>query len=280
MKLFSEREGFELPKVLQIEGMDQDLRNAIWNILYEHFFKKLLDAHIITYLNDYNKFLVINIWSKFFKLRIDEINEYCHQFINNMKNFIATDEWHRVYSFLEFLVPDLSNRSVVIEELNKAFEAENSGYRFINYIIAPISNETEIKEIKEASENPLDNVNTHIKNSILLLSEKKNPNYANAVKEAISAVEALCKTIVEKESITLGGAIKEIEQKEEIHLDPLLIKVLKSLWAYTSDSDGIRHALKQGKKSSLSFEESKFLIVICSALVNYLYYKANKAGIA
>jgi hypothetical protein len=50
------------------------------------------------------------------------------------------------------------------------------------------------------------------------------------------------------------------------------------MYGYTSDAQGIRHALMD--EPNLSFEDAKFMLVSCSAFVNYLIAKAAKAGIS
>lgn len=43
----------------------------------------------------------------------------------------------------------------------------------------------------------------------------------------------------------------------------------EKLYGYTSDANGIRHAGNIGGNSS-TFEEAKFMLVSCSAFINYL----------
>ncbi len=62
-----------------------------------------------------------------------------------------------------------------------------------------------------------------------------------------------------------------------IELHPIRKVVLDKFYNYTSDADGIRHALID--EPNLSFEDAKFMLVSCSAFVNYLVTKASKAGI-
>jgi hypothetical protein len=50
------------------------------------------------------------------------------------------------------------------------------------------------------------------------------------------------------------------------------------LYGYTSDADGIRHALMD--ESDLASEDAKFMLVLCSAFVNYLLAKAARANVA
>lgn len=56
-----------------------------------------------------------------------------------------------------------------------------------------------------------------------------------------------------------------------------LKEAFKKLYGYTSDADGIRHALMD--ESNLDFEDAKFMLVSCSAFTNYLIAKAAKSNI-
>ena len=62
-----------------------------------------------------------------------------------------------------------------------------------------------------------------------------------------------------------------------LNVNYLLIVLSAQLYGYTSDADGIRHALLD--ESDLDFEDAKFMLVSCSAFTNYLKGKAIKAGI-
>jgi hypothetical protein len=59
-------------------------------------------------------------------------------------------------------------------------------------------------------------------------------------------------------------------------MHPALRTALGKLYAYAGDADGIRHALS-GEGSNASFDDAKFMLVLCSALVNYL---APRVGVA
>jgi hypothetical protein len=62
-----------------------------------------------------------------------------------------------------------------------------------------------------------------------------------------------------------------------IPMHPSLKSAFQNLYGYTSDANGIRHALLE--EANLDFEDAKFMLVSCSAFVNYLVAKASKAGI-
>ncbi len=117
--------------------------------------------------------------------------------------------------------------------------------------------------MSDGKKNP---VSDHIKRAIELFSDRKDPDYRNSVKESISAVEALVKSICGSEKGTLGALLKELSRTQAIH--PALVGAFKTLYGYTSDANGIRHALSD--EDSVSFEEAKFMLVACSAFINYV----------
>lgn len=90
-------------------------------------------------------------------------------------------------------------------------------------------------------ENYLKPVATHLEQALNLLADRKLLDYKNSIKESISAVEAICQLIASKDKVTLGQALGEIEKKVRIH--SALKKAFSNLYGYTSDAEGIRHAL-------------------------------------
>ncbi len=114
-----------------------------------------------------------------------------------------------------------------------------------------------------------------MKTALEKLADRKSPDYRNSIKEAISAVEALCKLIAKKEKAKLDQVLNIIEKKIGLH--PALKKAISNLYGYTSDAEGIRHALSN--KPNLDFEDAKFILVLCSAFINYILNKLSKAKI-
>jgi hypothetical protein len=98
----------------------------------------------------------------------------------------------------------------------------------------PISNEEELETVNEATTSPYAPVNKHIQKAISLF--KNDPaDYANSIKESISAVEALCQIIIEDENATLGKAIKKLKEKGVI-IPPVLEEAFNKLYGYTSNA--------------------------------------------
>ena len=163
--------------------------------------------------------------------------------------------------------------NTTIEHRNIALEEEVSAYRFVEYFITEITSEEEIISIEDAIQNTdkFKGAKKHLQTSLKLLSDRKNPDYRNSIKESISAVESICKIITGDKKATLGKALGILGKKEKIHQS--LKAGFDKFYGYTSDADGIRHALLD--EDNLSFFDAKFMLVSCSAFINYLIGKLS-----
>ena len=157
--------------------------------------------------------------------------------------------------------------------MNDCLQSENSAYRVISQQITEITSEQEIQSIEDALENTnqYSGVQQHLNQALKLLSDRQNPDYRNSIKESISSIESICKIVTNDEKATLGKALKVIEDKFGLH--PALKGSLSQLYGYTSDSDGIRHAMLE--ESNLSYIDAKFMLVACTNFINYLIEKTK-----
>ncbi len=150
---------------------------------------------------------------------------------------------------------------------NKLFENEYVGYRFVGGKIVRITNSKEIETINRASQTDCEKINEHISKAILYLSATGDKDYKNSIKESITAVETLASKITKNDKATLGELINQIDKKKSIH--PALKEAIKKLYGFASDEPGIRHG-KEEDGNDVDYEEAEFVLVICSAITNYL----------
>lgn len=137
----------------------------------------------------------------------------------------------------------------------------------------PITSEEEIELIESALTNQeiYSPVKTHLKAAVHHLSNFENPDYRNSIKESISAVESYCSIItgVKKSSLDTGLAYLE----KNHNLSPSLKSAFLKLYGYASGNNGIRHALLE--EPNINQEDANYMLVICSAFINYLTAKIN-----
>lgn len=282
-KYFSRRQGYkDIDVNIQYKSMNIDLRTEIWNSIYITFLSGYAETEWISD-DDNLGILLQTIWRLYLKQPLSEYSGTWLIWKDILYNYTYDREWHEVYDLVEYMFdnwPDeyqVDNRFTKI--FNRALKRENSGYRIINRLITPITNEVEIASIKEALSMPtkLKPVTIQLEDSIKKLSERNNPDYRGSIKESISAVESLCNIITGNKKDALSKALKTIENESKISIHSSMKNGFIKLYGWTSDDQGIRHALMDEPK--LTFNEAKYMLVSCSAFVNYLVIKANNAGI-
>ncbi|MDX5630328.1 MULTISPECIES: hypothetical protein [unclassified Brenneria] len=280
MPSFSQRMGIRpMQKAIQRESMDNELRIGLWNVLQIYVWDKWkTQPDLIETLSE-------QIWAFFFKKEIDSYPDFYSSYSYQdgaheiFKKYILKGQWYDVYDFVEailkrFPVPDHDKKNL-IQALNFVFETENSAYRIIENEIVEITDNQEIEAIEDAISNSPQSAKAHLQRALELLSDRKQPDYRNSIKESISAVESVCNTISGDSKGTLGKSLKQIETSISLH--PSLKNAFSSLYGYTSDSGGIRHALMD-ESAHPSFADAKFMLVACSAFCNYLWTKVAENG--
>jgi hypothetical protein len=277
---FSQRIGLSPIKTeLDKLGMSSELRNTLWNVVIETIIdfrsnERSYDVYGNRLPYSYLAQFYRELWIHFFKLPIDklQINNGCvygQAPTEYIRTWFFGASWEEVFDFIEFCSP---YHDEFQEISNEFLKKELSAYRFIDGILIEINSNEEIIEIEKAISNSdkFKSVKTHIQTALKLLSDRKNPDYRNSIKESISAVESLSKIIIKNEKTTLGQALKEIEKKHQI---PSSLKTaFSALYGYTSDEGGIRHSLLENDVT-VEMEEARFMLITCSAFVNYLLCK-------
>jgi hypothetical protein len=276
--LFSQRHGLKpIEKTIQVESMDDELRNGLWNCLLVTYFNNFSGGSLISPmgLRDSNlQNLFIRYWHSFLKRPLDNMPDSFPSACHEIRDIFFRFSWNDVYDFIEFsadngpkdFAEDFRDRC------NLVLERENSGYRFVGRQVTQITDAAEISSIQSAlaAASPISSVKGHLETALSLLSDRKKPDFRNSIKESISAIEALARKISGNPKATLGDALKVLEAKNCLH--GALKKSLSALYGYTSDAQGIRHAMLDEPR--LTYSDAKFMLVSCTACVNYMLAKA------
>jgi len=285
MRLFSQRKGLKpLEKAIQRDSLDEETRNRLWSVLKAYVWDKWLRDPSYNHDAQLVEVLLNTMWFRYFKKPSDfqppmHPGEYYRRgqsYYDFLREYFLQGEWNDVFDLVEFIIAHWPNDNAekLCLQINNVLTEENSTYRLVSGQFSEITNESEIEEVDTAAQTGLEGVSTHINDAVKFLSDRKNPNYRNSVKESISAVESLFKILTKDKSATLSDGLKEI--KSPIALHPALISGFEKIYAYTSDQGGIRHAIFDTDKTS--FSDAKFMLVSCSAYINYVVGKWSESG--
>lgn len=299
MTRFSERIGLSHPRsAVQIDDMDDALRNAIWNVVQATFLAGFAVTNAADLGLPYRK-----LWDEFFHRTIDSIpfaTDAAHTEVRSW--YFQSALWWQVYDFLQFAadyysdekphesvselarslrVPGMrkSPREIFTGKCNAVLEREMSGYRFIGGNLIPLSDRAQIEAIAAAREStspePFQPARAHLDTALRLFGDRQSPSYRNVIKESVSAVESVAQVVAGRPNATLGDALKRLDEAVGVHA--ALNQGFQKIYGYTSDADGIRHALSE--QEQLQQEDALFMLVSCSAFVSYLIAKAMRAGV-
>ena len=264
---FSERQGLKPTRTaLQVEGVDDALRASLWNVLVIVVFDRQGFMQDSAGNPGTIKGFARQLWYNYYKRPITEIPFYANQIRDLVQTGFFAAQWNEVYDFLECVVA-LEWSSDLENEINNVLERELAGYRLIERQFVPVTDELEVVALREAlGHDKFGAVAVHFAQALKLLSDRKNPDYRNSMKESISAVESAARILTGNDKATLGDALKLLEKSQGLH--PALREGFAKLYGYTSDADGIRHAMMD--KSNLSAADAKLFLLLCTSFVNYL----------
>ena len=96
--------------------------------------------------------------------------------------------------------------------------------------------------------------------------------YSDSIADSIHTVESVARTIDPKSSKTLQPALRSL-QKEGVLKHQALSNAFEKLYGYTSDEDGIRHALLDKSTADVALEEAIFMFGACASFAAYLSAK-------
>lgn len=280
---FSERKGIKkFSDIVQTISLNERTRNKLYNGI-DTIFDFMRQKN-----SDFCEWFVEYIYEELFSLTRNEIPKHNGYYsytrvFETLYSIFSEEDYYEIFTFLEGLIncfsyiDNRSNHRYTLKDgfkefLKQTFEDENVNYRIIDDKIIDIVDENQIDSINETLDNKYKVVSDHYKKAIEHLYKSKD--YDNSIKESISSVEAMCQIITKNDKATLGDAIKSLK-KINPNIHPSLLIAFDKIYGYTSDSNGIRHSNGLGEGNS-TFEEARYMLISCSAFVNYLEANMEK----
>lgn len=263
MPTFSQRNGYTpLPSNMEPETASAELRATFWNYL-DATISSRVSLDTVTYM----------LWAYLYKLPADarpsRPGTYGLSYgpaWEEVRKKILSGPWFTVYDHVEYFVQNFEEIDANV--INQILEGECAAYRLVNGQVIQITEQRELDEVRQASESggKYAAVAAHIQRAVELLSDRRNPDYRNSIKESISAIESVAKVVTGDQKAELGKVLSTLEKKGKIN--GALKSGFSAIYGWTSDQHGIRHAMTE--LSSVTQEDAKLFLVMCSAFANYL----------
>ncbi|MGH8057224.1 MAG: AbiJ-NTD4 domain-containing protein, partial [Candidatus Entotheonellia bacterium] len=225
---FSQRYRFKpIKRVVQTDSIDDELRNALWSALKLHYWDSIEPSrgmyrgyYLSEYGNKHLEALCRHLWLDFFKKALDTLPDDWEKVYEILRDCFFECVWYEVYDLIEFVAqnhPQESRNEQFMQDCNTFLEREVSAYRFVNARIVRIVSEEEITAVEEALRVRVPPVREHLDRALQMLSDRHHPDYRNSIKESVSAVEALVKTVTKSDKRTLGSLLRDLERQGKLH---------------------------------------------------------------
>ena len=275
---WSERERLvEVRTQIQDSGMGRRLRIDLWNALHDEVLARFPDGVVYSLFRD--------LWAEVLSRPIDEYR--ADEGRGAVRQTVLDGDWRDACNVLAYVAEHLpvilgpDPGEDFLARANAAFERGKFAWRFVGRDLVRWIGETEIKAVEVAWQDsqPFPEVQKQLRTAIAEFSARDSPNYAQAAKEAISAVETLCRHILGDENITLGDALREMRKRGKPGVHPALLENFEKLWGYASDKGLVRHGAKPGDPSMVTVEEAQLMLVMCHAIVSFLVARGREEGL-
>ena len=263
----------DLPPTMKIGELSNDFKREVWNAIWR-FLKTDSGSNVLVKHGSIVRYAI----GEHYKISESKLGNNQYELTSKMEAVFSRASVPKVVSFIEIFVnaPNLPND--VASKISRLFEKHKIAY-WLDLSDKPyrIFERTSKEEsdataaaLKKIAEHGFPAALSHLRQAAEHIHDGQ---YSDAIHDSISAVESVARTI-EPKAKTLGEALKTLE-------DNGLIKhrsfktALNQLYGFTSDEEGIRHALIERAEADVGLAEALFFYNACAAFTGYLATLAN-----
>lgn len=269
---FSQAHGYEdVPGPLNLEDLPNVARTRIWNVVY----LSLRETSPSNWVSGCWREILRDKHVNFDFLPIDEWDTGLELHRHSLREFIETRPFNKVFDLLQFVIQHESCPLELIRALKRSFQESQLAY-FVDEtfpptilpVATPEEGEAFVSSLEVLRNAGLDGSTSHLRKAARLIN---NGDWAGSVRESIHAVESVARQLDPNEGQTLGPALTEIARRGSLH--SALREGFLKIYGYTSDEQGIRHALLDSDEAKVGLEEAVFMLGACASFASYLWRK-------
>ena len=273
---FSQVEGYEeIPKPLKLGEVPPEARTRIWNVFYQYLDESkgtwaMGDAWIGGAWKEI-------LWSKHISHDGFPADEWTTEFRHNCRNLrkdIETLQFNKVFDLIQFILRHpkcpsgfVSKLKQVFVECRLAYTIDEGDPRTIIPNITEMEGTTIVESLATLRRAGLRGSAEHLRKACEFVN---GGDWAGSIRESFFAVESVARTLAPGAK-DVRPALASINRDGALH--PALGDAFVKLYGYTSNEQGVRHALLDSEKAKVGVDEAVFMLGACAAFASYLWRK-------
>ena len=210
----------------------------------------------------------------------DEIETRYGSVLDTFKYIVLSGEFNKVLDLLQLMIKIVKRQtgeSTLANRIHVSFAEHAAPYWLDTFCdgcqFVPCSSEEQASAAKEAletlGEENMDGATTHLRDAA---GHINSGQFADAIADSIHAVESVARVLDPEANKTLTPALNSLENAGVLN-HRALKEAFSKLYGYTSDEQGIRHALLTNSAADVGQDEALFMFGACASFAAYLTQK-------
>ena len=272
---FSQRYGYEdLPEPMRLEQISDGLRREIWDAVRELLLGYRVSGFEGYYFHVDGERLFERVLGSFTRLPQENVETDYRSVMDTCRKIALKISFNKVLDFLEILIDEQKGSHVFVHKMKHLFEKHGAAYtldmspnhcRFLPCATKEQGDATQ-HALKTLREGGMKGAATHLRKAADHINAGR---FADSIRDSMHAVESAARVLSPKDSKTLKPALDSLE-KAGVLKHPALKEAFSKLYGYTSNQEGIRHALLESGAADVDLQEAIFMFGACASFAAYL----------
>lgn len=277
-RTFSQRNGLApVPPQLLLGEVSDQLRNLLHYAFDRSFDGSVGYGPVSAYLSDPWERILADTHVKFLGKNVSQFDSDVSAQKGFLKRICMQADIGILFDYIEFVLQHPFCPSDFATEITDALVRGRSAYRIldgrtVSAVGTALEGET-IARAVVAAEGTAPGAARHLLDAA---SDLRRGDWSGSIRNSIHAVESIAVMLAPSKD-TLSDALAVLSKNGHVHGG--LKEAFKKLYGYSSDEEGVRHALVFQDSSAADETDALFMLGACAAFVSYLLTRAQGGGL-
>jgi hypothetical protein len=204
-----------------------------------------------------------------------KVYDFCERLHTHLANHVG---WEDNYGNYTERISRADSQAYIAAELQRIFLEEALAYEFTDGAVRRRGRKHTVELASKSQvvlgDPELLSARQHFEKALQFFRHPTKPDYQNAVKEAVCAVEATGKILFPMaKASTLGDLIKWFGTTTVVSVPKAIVQTLNGVYAFRNGGEGVAHGASTGGKASA--EVTEYVLAVCASQVIFLVDLAN-----